>query len=42
MDATMRSALSERDALIERALDPTLFEHRNVMYARCLELPLSL
>jgi glutathione S-transferase len=42
MDASTRAAFNERDALIDAALDPLLFEHRDMMYARYLELPLSL
>jgi hypothetical protein len=30
------------DAQTEAALDPILFEHRDMMYAKHLELPLSL
>ena len=35
-------ALETRDAQTEAALDPILFEHRDMMYAEYLELPLSL
>jgi hypothetical protein len=42
MDARMRAAFETRDAQIEAALDPILREHRDMMYAEHLELPLSL
>jgi len=42
MDAATRAAFSSRDAKIEAALDPILFEHRDRIYAQYLELPLSL
>lgn len=42
MDAGMRAAFEMRDAQTEAALDPILFEHRDMMYAKYLELPLSL
>jgi glutathione S-transferase len=42
MDPGMRSAFETRDAQTEAALDPILFEHRDMMYAAHLELPLSL
>jgi glutathione S-transferase len=42
MDATMRAALASRDAKIEAALDPILFEHRDMIYEKYLELPLAL
>ena len=42
MDASTRTALSTRDAVIEAALDPIFLAHRDMMYARHLELPLSL
>jgi glutathione S-transferase len=42
MDAATRAAFVTRDAPLEAALDPVLFEHRDMMYARLLELPLSL
>lgn len=42
MDARMRAALETRDAQTEAALDPILFEHRDMMYGEYLELPLSL
>lgn len=42
MDASTRAAFRARDARIEAALDPILFEHRDMIYAKYLELPLSL
>ena len=42
MDVSMRAAFETRDAATEAALDPILFEHRDMMYAKHLELPLSL
>ena len=42
MEAGTRTAFEMRDAQTEEALDPVLFEHRDMMYAKCLELPLSL
>jgi hypothetical protein len=42
MDASTRAAFSARDADIDAALDSVLFAHRDMMYARHLELPLSL
>jgi len=42
MDASTRAAFETRDAQTEAALDPILFEHRDMMYADHLELPLSL
>ncbi len=42
MDAGTRAAFSTRDAQISAALDPILFEHRDMIYAEYLELPLSL
>jgi glutathione S-transferase len=42
MDATMRAAFEARDAQTDAALDPILLEHRDMMYAEHLELPLSL
>jgi hypothetical protein len=42
MDATTRAAFESRDAQIEAALDPILLEHRDMMYASSLELPLAL
>jgi glutathione S-transferase len=42
MQASTRAAFETRDARTEAALDPILFEHRDMMYAKYLELPLSL
>jgi glutathione S-transferase len=42
MDAGARAAFNTRDAHTDAALDPILLEHRDMMYAECLELPLSL
>ena len=42
MSASMRAALETRDPQTEAALDPILLEHRDMMYAEHLELPLSL
>ena len=42
MDAATRAAFGERDASISAALDPILFEHRDLIYEKYLELPLSL
>jgi glutathione S-transferase len=42
MDAATRAAFETRDAQTEGALDPILFEHRDMMYERHLQLPLSL
>jgi len=42
MDAATRAAFETLDAQIEAALDPILFAHRDMMYAKHLELPLSL
>jgi glutathione S-transferase len=42
MDAATRAAFESKDAQIEAALDPILFAHRDMMYAKHLELPLSL
>jgi glutathione S-transferase len=42
MEASTRAAFETRDAEIEAALDPILFEHRDMTYAEYLELPLSL
>lgn len=42
MDAGTRAAFSGRDAHAHAALDPILFEHRDMMYSEYLELPLSL
>ena len=42
MTAGIRAAFETRDVQTEAALDPILFEHRDMMYAEHLELPLSL
>jgi len=42
MDPATRAAFEQRDAQTESALDPILFEHRDMIYAEYLELPLSL
>ena len=42
MEASSRTAFEMRDAQVAAALDPILFEHRDMMYAEHLELPLSL
>jgi glutathione S-transferase len=42
MDPGTRAAFETLDAATEAALDPILFEHRDMMYAEHLELPLSL
>lgn len=42
MDAATRVAFETRDARTDAALDPILLEHRDMMYAQHLELPLSL
>ena len=42
MDAVTRAAFEQRDAHTEAALDPILFEHRDMMYAKHLEMPLAL
>ncbi|MGP0091052.1 MAG: glutathione binding-like protein [Xanthobacteraceae bacterium] len=42
MQRSTRAAFETRDAQTEAALDPILFEHRDMMYAEYLELPLSL
>ena len=42
MDEAIRSAFSRPDPETDTALDPILLEHRDMMYARHLELPLSL
>ena len=42
MDEAIRPAFSRRDPETDAALDPILLEHRDMMYARHLELPLSL
>jgi len=42
MDVATRAALETLDGPTAAALDPLLFSHRDMMYARHLELPLSL
>jgi glutathione S-transferase len=42
MDASMRQAFETRDAQTKTALDPILLEHRDMIYAEHLKLPLSL
>lgn len=42
MDANVRTAFETRDPETDAALDPVLLEHRDLMYARHLALPLSL
>jgi glutathione S-transferase len=42
MEAGTRTAFETLDAQSKAALDPTLFQHRDMMYAKYLELPLSL
>ena len=42
MDAPTRAAFESRDPQIEAALDPILFQHRDMIFAEKLELPLSL
>jgi glutathione S-transferase len=42
MEAGTRATFETRDAQTQEALDPILFEHRDMMYAEYLELPLSL
>jgi glutathione S-transferase len=42
MEASTRAAFESRDARVEAALDPLLFEHRDRIYAEHLELPLAL
>jgi glutathione S-transferase len=42
MDAAARAAFELSDGETASALDPILIEHRDMMYARHLELPLSL
>jgi glutathione S-transferase len=42
MDVSTRAAFETLDAQTEAALDSILFEHRDMMYAKYLELPLSL
>jgi len=42
MEAASRAAFGLRDAVTDAALHPALLEHRDMMYTRHLELPLSL
>jgi len=42
MDESVRGAFARRDPETDAALEPILLEHRDMMYARHLELPLSL
>lgn len=42
MDPVTRAAFEMRDAATDAALDPVLLEHRDMMYAKHLELPLRL
>jgi glutathione S-transferase len=42
MDASTRAAFETLDAPTRASVDPILFEHRDMMYAEHLELPLSL
>lgn len=42
MEAGTRAAFETTDALIDAALDPILFDHRDRIYATFLELPLAL
>lgn len=42
MRDSTRAAFETRDAETEAALDPILFEHRDMIYAEYLQLPLSL
>ena len=42
MKADARAAFEALDEQTKAALDPILFEHRDNMYAKHLELPLSL
>ncbi len=42
MDASTRAAFETLDAPTRAALNPILFEHRDMMYAKHLELPLAL
>ena len=42
MDAATRAAFETLDASTAQALDPLLLAHRDMMYQRYLELPLSL
>jgi hypothetical protein len=42
IDGRTRAAFESRDPQIEAALDPILLQHRDMMFAESLELPLSL
>lgn len=42
MDASTRAAFNTLDSQTQTALDPILFQHRDMLYAEHLELPLSL
>lgn len=42
MDAATRAAFETLDSTTEAAIDPILFEHRDMLYEKHLELPLSL
>jgi len=42
MEASTRAVFTMRDAHTDAALDPILFAHRDMMYAKHLELPLCL
>ena len=42
MDAATRAAFETLDAATAEALDPVLLAHRDMVYGRYLELPLSL
>jgi len=42
MRHSVRAAFETRDAQTDAALDPILLEHRDMMYAEHLELPLRL
>jgi len=42
MDGPTRTAFETRDPQIEAALDPILLQHRDMIFAERLELPLSL
>jgi hypothetical protein len=42
MDEVTRAVFESRDLHTDAALDPILFEHREMMYANHLESPLAL
>jgi len=42
MDGLTRAAFESRDPQIEATLDPILFQHRDMIFAERLELPLLL